>query len=515
MGQVTVPETPERTHTPARHRGCDPTQCWSKLHKSFALPIQIKRFCAEQRGSIIVQATLIIVVVMGMIGLALDGGRLFMVHSDLQDLADAAALAGAAKLDGTAGARQRADAAARDLNNNVRWWNIPGRKILPGISGVQFYETLADLDANEPAEHDRTAKYIKVMTGSWQVAPTFLRTVGAISNGSAEASAVAESGTAMCVPVSMMLCNPNEPLRDSTGDTSNFTPVPGTMFVFSTNEDIGEFRPGVFSLVRSETQDNSDQAIAELVAEQYPGYCNTAGFTPVQGPKTYPAEIGINVRFDQPPSGSVAGLDETPAPVKINGYIPRNGGNFCDARLVSVTPAPYSSCATDHTISCALPRDRSFITVGGTQIGACSPCGADPADLQAYWSNHHPGTLPAAANTRYDIYQLEVSETQNAGSWLTEAVEPHAPQCASASTKSSTEFSASRRVVPVAIVDCLYWGVRRNAPYVRINSYADFFVTEATPTSGVNRGNIYTEFIKTHRFDEGDSGLHSIVRLVR
>src|SRR3974377_1755600 len=98
MDQVTVPETPERTHTPTRHRGCDPTQCCSKLHKSFALPTQIKRFCAEQHGSIIVQATLIIVVVMGMIGLALDGGRLFMVHSDLQDLAEARELAGAGNL---------------------------------------------------------------------------------------------------------------------------------------------------------------------------------------------------------------------------------------------------------------------------------------------------------------------------------------------------------------------------------------------------------------------------------
>ena len=67
----------------------------------FLLP----RLRRDERGSIIIQATLTIVVIMGMIGLALDGGRLFMVNNDLQDLADAAALAGAAKLDGTSGAR--------------------------------------------------------------------------------------------------------------------------------------------------------------------------------------------------------------------------------------------------------------------------------------------------------------------------------------------------------------------------------------------------------------------------
>ena len=164
------------------------------MRKSFGLSLLIARLCRDERGSIIIQATLTIVVIMGMIGLALDGGRLFMVNNDLQDLADAAALAGAAKLDGTSGAMERADAAARTLNNNVRWWDVSGPKILPGTSGVQFYETLADLDANSPVTDDKHANYIKVTTGSWQVAPTFLVAVGAVSNNSMHATAVAEIG---------------------------------------------------------------------------------------------------------------------------------------------------------------------------------------------------------------------------------------------------------------------------------------------------------------------------------
>src|SRR5262245_13796924 len=96
----------------------------------FGLLFRLRR---DERGSILIQATLIVVVIMGMIGLGLDGGRFFMVHNDLQDLADAAALAGANKLNdcfrppGTncpTGARVAADAAARVLGgaNNVRWW---------------------------------------------------------------------------------------------------------------------------------------------------------------------------------------------------------------------------------------------------------------------------------------------------------------------------------------------------------------------------------------------------------
>lgn len=484
------------------------------MRKSFGLHPLIVRLRRDKRGSIIIQSTLTIIVIMGMIGLALDGGRLFMVNNDLQDLADAAALAGAAKLDGTSGAMQRADAAARNLNNNVRWWNVSGPKILALTSGVQFYKTLSDLDADNPAQTDKDANYIKVTTGAWQVAPTFLVVVGAISNNSTNATAVAESGTAMCVPMSMMLCNPYEPLTDSTGDTSNFNPAPGTMFVFGTTGNT-RYSPGVFNLLQDANQDNSDLAVEKLLAQQTADLCSTAGTRPAQGQKTNATQIGINVRFDQQPNGDVTGLDQTPAPIKIDGYVPRNGTNFCDGNLVNDTPTPYSNCATDHTISCPLPRDQTFSSVGssgGSQIGG----GPALTDLQAYWSNHHPGILPTGVNTRYQIYQLEVAGTGNAKTWLTDTVEPHGPQCALASTEVPPEFAASRRVVPIAVVDCLYWGVKGNSVNkIRINSYADFFLTEATPSSGSTSGNIYTEFVTTHHTDENGSGLHSIVRLVR
>jgi len=51
----------------------------------------------DERGTILVQFAVYIVAVFGFIGLALDGGRYLLLHNSLQDLADAAALAGAAK----------------------------------------------------------------------------------------------------------------------------------------------------------------------------------------------------------------------------------------------------------------------------------------------------------------------------------------------------------------------------------------------------------------------------------
>jgi len=70
----------------------------------------------DERGTILVQFTISLIAILGFIGLALDGARVFLLHNDLQDLADAAARAGAASLDGTANALTNADAAARSLS---------------------------------------------------------------------------------------------------------------------------------------------------------------------------------------------------------------------------------------------------------------------------------------------------------------------------------------------------------------------------------------------------------------
>ena len=44
-----------------------------------------------------------------------------------------------------------------------------------------------------------------------------------------------------------------------------------------------------------------------------------------------------------------------------------------------------------------------------------------------------------------------------------------------------TRIVAERRIVKVAVVDCLYWGVHGNAVNnIMINTYADFFIIRPT-----------------------------------
>lgn len=65
----------------------------------------------KQRGAVAIMVGLSIAVLIGMIGLAIDLGRMFVIKTELQNAADACALAAARELDGSANAKTRADAA--------------------------------------------------------------------------------------------------------------------------------------------------------------------------------------------------------------------------------------------------------------------------------------------------------------------------------------------------------------------------------------------------------------------
>jgi len=466
----------------------------------------LSRLGKDEHGTILVQFTVYLVAVFGFIGLALDGGRYLLLHNSLQDLADAAALAGAAELDGTArlgGARARATSAAQAMANNnpPRWYDVGGSTSIT----TSFYSAIDPVNGDTAATSDKDAKYIKVTTdvtagGVSQVVPTFLIAAGAVSQP-ASATAMAKATGSQCFATSMMLCNPSEPLAGSTGDTSSFNPSVGAEFIFSVAGNTGGFSPGVFNLLDTPQGSGSDNEIKKFLSQQSPQFCFTGGTSPAQGQKTNATMVGINVRFDQQPNGNTSGLDLTPAPIKISGQAnPVNGQGRVNCNQQNDVSAQ----------SLPLPHDRSFTPPTMSQGGSQRGPGPTLADLQAYWSNHHPGSLPAGVTTRWQIYQLEVTGTGNAGIWNTDAVEPHGPACAPTSTQVPPEFDANRRLLKIAVVDCLYWGVHGNAVNeIPITHYADFFLIRPSD------GNIYTEYVGKNQINGANSLLRRIVQLVR
>src|SRR6516162_5308562 len=101
----------------------------------------LSRLGKDENATVLLQFSVYIIAIMGMIGLATDGARFILLNSSLQDLADAAALAGAADLDGTSGARTRAtnDAQAMANQNPARWYDVGGSTTI----SVAFYSAIS------------------------------------------------------------------------------------------------------------------------------------------------------------------------------------------------------------------------------------------------------------------------------------------------------------------------------------------------------------------------------------
>lgn len=103
----------------------------------------------RQRGAVAVVVGLSIFVLVGMIGLALDLGQMFVNKTELQNAADACALAAARELDGNADALTRADAAGV----------LVGTQNLVGFQGAAVTLTAADISYSEQLSPNSSTYY--------------------------------------------------------------------------------------------------------------------------------------------------------------------------------------------------------------------------------------------------------------------------------------------------------------------------------------------------------------------
>src|SRR5438552_2303958 len=174
------------------------------MKRRMALFPLLSRLRKDEHGTVFVQFTVYLLAIMGMMGLALDGGRFILLHNSLRDMADAAALAGAKELDGkppgngVLGARDRATAAAQAMANNnpPRWFNTGGSASI----GTPVYYSAISPGGDTVATGDDDAWYIKVTTSASGIVPTFLVAVGAHSQ-TTQTTATAQSNYQYCAPV--------------------------------------------------------------------------------------------------------------------------------------------------------------------------------------------------------------------------------------------------------------------------------------------------------------------------
>lgn len=456
-------------------------------------------FSKQERGAALILFAVLIPVMMGIIGLVLDGGRVFIMNNEQQDLADAAALAGASKLDGTAEGMAAAVLAAQNLIAGI---NPEG--LTEGSSGAQVVEggirfCSSPLGANPwtsatctPTVDPALADFIEVRTITRNVSPVFTVALGADSDAASNAVAIAGSTIVACNVQPLMLCNPYEAAGNE------FSADVGQMFLFKQKGGGGDpaFVPGDFGLLDPPGQDSSTgPELRRLLSQQSPRFCYINDVSPRPGHNTGNVDTGINVRFDMQPSGAgqLTGMDLTPAPNVIKGYVPRNANNAC---------GPQDNLGP----VARMPRDTGLTQIGSSEVGTVRP---STAAKNAYWQFHHGADWPSDVETRYDAYRLEIEMAAD-GAWgRTPIPESPDPVCAPAGVIDAGD--ESRRVISVTVVNCLAAGVQGNSvTNVRANQYADFFLTEPAES-----GIVYAEFIRLLQAGDDDGRLRRIVQLYR
>jgi Flp pilus assembly protein TadG len=324
--------------------------------KRLSLVSLLRKLRRDECGTVLVQFTIYLVAILGMIGLALDGARLFLVNNNLQELADASALAAAAQLDGASDAITRADCAARTLttttscsnptvpNTPTRWFDgTAGTAIPSGTNGVQFYQqTNGTIGA--ATTDPKLAVYVQVTTGSdWQVTSGFVSGAMAIlgitaASDSTYATAWAQGngagGVSACGVVQSFMCNPFEATESNPGNANNFAQnVPVGTMLRLVNGSGGA--PGNWGLLQVPNETANPHNLAAFWDQPSNGNCTNGsqGQTRTGNIAKFGYE-GMNVRFDSP-FGS--GDDSLSAPIVIDGFISSGGtgpnglnGNKCN-----------------------------------------------------------------------------------------------------------------------------------------------------------------------------------------
>ena len=178
----------------------------SRLHDQMPFPAT-----GRQRGAFSVLSAILILVILGFCGFALDLSRVYNRKAEMQSVADAIALAAAAELDGTDGGITRARAAAADaaLRNPVYDYN---EFMEWSEEALQFGAAPSGSDwsvASEAGKNPRALFYAKVDTrrlnASYGRVNTFLLQVlpGAATSANVDGQAVAGRSSINVMPLAV------------------------------------------------------------------------------------------------------------------------------------------------------------------------------------------------------------------------------------------------------------------------------------------------------------------------
>lgn len=460
------------------------------------------KFLRDERGAVIAYAAMFSAVALAAGALAVDFGRMAVLRTQMQDRADAGALAAAAQLDGRDAAMTRATTMA--MNAMAQESGIAADGTTLSVAEVNFY---SEIDPDKvAATSDLDAKYAEVTLQPRQVdfylAPLMgLFSAEASDSGTVNATAVAKPSPFICEAPPLMVCDLKE--ENPALDLSLASNIGKQLRLKEPQAGSSPAAPGNFGLLALPDGSSGANDIEAALAAVSPPDCYTLDVTTAQGSKTNKVRDGINARFDLPG----VGMDPAPNVINFPRDVPLDGDPDVkmgdgDWRPEDYWPAMHNGVPLPGDLAGA-SRYQVYLYELGLSFArngkqTLYPVDGSPPD--GYTMVNAPGAdVPATLDPFND----------DDGDGLVNEEDPDqdgVPQ----NTPAGNGYK--RRLVKVAVLECIANNVHGHGTYPTDGNYLEMFLTEQV--SDPPQAAIYGEIVRPLS-TTNDPDFHANVRLVR
>ena len=462
-----------------------------------------RNFLRQQRGSILIYTGAFVTIGVGGAALSIDIGRIVLLRTQMQNAADASALAGAAQLDGKIDAITRASQVMQ-YSMTAFTTSLADQGTLTKAVPLFYTKaaTLAEQQKNIRGPQTTTgtlarfaAQDMGVRTLSFFYAPAVNMMTGQSASNIAQlgAWAVAMSDPFICKVQPLMICDPfDDGLGGYTADLMDPSFAGRSISIKQGIQGGGTWTAGNFGLLQLPTDAaynvGGANAIAAALSAEEPQGCYSLSVLTQPGSMTVKVEDAINTRFGLPITDSSI----KPAPNVIN-YA--KDATYQIAGVLGNGDWPLASYwATVHAADPPLPTSPKMTDATRWQIylyelgvtfykaksGKKTATYLDPAELAGGgWDTVVPPSIYGKANL------IPKNASFPNDNWKDGV--PPANQ-----TVSSIDFR--RRTIRVALMACKTQGVKGNGSYSSSARYLEIFMTEQSPDPSAG-GGIYGEIV--------------------
>ncbi len=480
---------------------------------------RVRSFATNEDGAILIFWAMAIIIILGVVAMSFDMGRVAATQSELQSFADTAALASAGELDGKPDSITRATAAAANLIADYQSFG-DGNHDLGGALDytISFFSTLPSSDTTAltagATTDPRAAAYVRIAVTPHDVSFTIGAAFLALTGNEAPDTQV--GGTAVagftqyaCDITPLMFCIPSPSFQADENI--------GKMILLRSGGSGAAWGPGDFGFLDPNKLAvdaggpcaglNGAQLDACLIgAEGSITQCFAMrGVDTEPGQKVGIEDSSFNVRFDM--------YDAI-----MNGK--RNNPNFAPAPNVIKSKVAKSGTCTnrstdDSNNTMGLPRDTCFGNGGCSRFGD----GNWSAGRATYVSMNYGATDPhPTTTTRYAYYLAEIAAAGGGSSRsniLTGKDQTGRPICS-----NNQSSDPDRRVVVAAGIDCTANPIRGRTTNVPVKEFVRLFLTETVGSDGGSPAvlSLYAEVVGSAQGNHGSAStgvFHDLVQLYR